>query len=232
MKLICLQHVEFEGPAWIGRWVEKNAMELKTVGLFRSESLPAPGEFDGLVVMGGPMGANDEHRFHWMAPEKDLIARAVQLGKPTLGICLGAQLIASALDAGVYPNPKKEIGWFPLDKTAEADQSDFGALLPGRFTAMHWHGDTFDLPQGAVHLARSQACVNQAFAYKDHVLGLQFHLEATQDSIEALIENCRDELVPASMVQSETRIRTGCSGLEATHAVLEGLLKRLFLNHL
>lgn len=228
MKLVCLQHVAFEGPAWIGRWAEKNGMELETVALFQGHPMPRSDEFDGLVVMGGPMSANDDQRFPWMPPEKEFIANAVQSAKPTLGICLGAQLIAASLGAGVYPNPKKEIGWFPVDKVPGADQSDLGALLPRRFTALHWHGDTFDLPRGAVHLARSQACKNQAFAYKETVLGLQFHLEATRDSTDALIENCRNELVTASMVQSETLIRTGCSALENTHALLEALLTQLY----
>lgn len=228
MKLICLQHVAFEDPAWIGHWAEKNGMELEIVALFQGQPLPRPEEFDGLVIMGGPMGANDDQRFPWMPPEKQFIANVVQSAKPTLGICLGAQLIAASLGADVYPNPKKEIGWFPLENVPGADQSDLGALLSRRFTALHWHGDTFDLPRGAVHLARSQACENQAFAYKETVLGLQFHLEATRESIDALIENCRNELVPASMVQSETQIRKGYSALESTHALLDALLNQLF----
>ena len=228
MKLCCLQHVAFEGPAWIASWAEVNAITLYTADLYRNAALPPGSEFDGLVVMGGPMGTNDEYRHHWMAPEKKLIARAVEAGKPVLGICLGAQLIAAALGSKVYPNPRKEIGWFPVDKAAEADRSPFGADLPQRFTAFHWHGDTFDLPTGAVRLAQSQACTNQAFAIESHVLGLQFHLEATQASITALVENCREDLVPASAVQNEQDIRTGFSYLDGTHAVMARLLDRLF----
>lgn len=228
MKLVCLQHVAFEGPAWIGSWAEKNGLALETIGLYRKDPLPRPADFDGLVVMGGPMGANDGHRFHWMDPEKELIAQSVLQGKRVLGICLGAQLIAAALGSQVYPNPKKEIGWFPLDRVPGADQSTFGTILPRRFSALHWHGDTFDLPPGAVHLASTPACVNQAFAFKDTVLGLQFHLEATREGTEALMENCRDELVPAATVQSEQEIRTGYGFLESTHDLLDKLLARIF----
>jgi GMP synthase-like glutamine amidotransferase len=228
MKLVCLQHVAFEGPAWIGSWAEKNGLALETIGLYRNDPLPRTADFDGLVVMGGPMGANDGYRFHWMEPEKELITQAVLQGKRILGICLGAQLIAAALGSRVYPNSKKEIGWFPLNKAPGADQSVFGAMLPQRFSALHWHGDTFDLPPGAIRLASTPACVNQAFAFRDTVLGLQFHLEATREGTEALIENCRDELVPATAVQSEQEIRTGYGLLEGTHALMEKLLERLF----
>jgi GMP synthase-like glutamine amidotransferase len=230
MKLVCLQHVAFEGPAWIGSWAGKKGLALETVGLYRGDPLPRPADFDGLVIMGGPMGANDGYRFHWMDPEKELIAQAVLKGKRVLGICLGAQLIAAALGSRVFPNPKKEIGWFPLDRAAGADASIFGPVLPRRFTALHWHGDTFDLPPGAVHLASTPACVNQAFSFKDIVLGLQFHLEATREGAEALIENCRDELVPAAAVQSEQEIRTGYGFLEGAHALMDKLLAQLFLN--
>jgi GMP synthase-like glutamine amidotransferase len=229
MKIVCLLHVPFEGPAWIGSWAKENSLALEEVALFRGAALPQAADFDGLVVMGGPMGVNDEYRFNWMQPEKALIATAVQQGKPTLGICLGAQLIASALGSRVYPNPRKEIGWFPVDKTAQAEGSVFGTALPKRFTALHWHGDTFDLPPEAVHLASSPACVNQAFAYKDNVLGLQFHLEATPASVDALIENCRNEIVEASTVQNEQEIRTGYSFFSGTHAVMAKLLKQLFV---
>ena len=228
MKLVCLQHVAFEGPAWIGSWAGENGLALETIGLYRNDPLPQPDDFDGLVVMGGPMGANDGYRFHWMEPEKELIAKAVLRGRQVLGICLGAQLIAAALGSRVYPNAKKEIGWFPLERAAGADASGFGSLLPQRFTALHWHGDTFDLPPGAVHLASTPACVNQAFAFKDSVLGLQFHLEATREGTEALMENCRDEMVPAATVQGEQEIRTGYGFLEGTHALMDKLLAQLF----
>ena len=228
MKLACLQHVAFEGPAWIGSWAEKNGLTLRTFGLYGGDPLPRPDDFDGLVVMGGPMGANDGYRFHWMEPEKELIARSVLQGKRVLGICLGAQLIAAALGSRVYPNAKKEIGWFPLDKVPDAEKSAFGALLPRRFTAFHWHGDTFDLPPGAIHLARTAACANQAFAFNDTVLGLQFHLEATREGAEALMENCRDEMVPAATVQNEQEVRTGYGFLEDAHTLMDKLLAQLF----
>ena len=121
---------------------------------------------------------------------------------PVLGICLGAQLIADVLGARVYANEHKEIGWFPVERADSAGTTEVGRAFPESLEAFHWHGDTFDLPDGAVHLARSAICENQAFLHKGRVLALQFHLETTRETAEMLIENCRDELDGGPHVQS------------------------------
>ena len=228
MKLTCLQHVPFEGPALVGSWAAANHIELQGVALYDGQDLPRPDDVDGLVVMGGPMGVNDRDTLPWMPPEMKLIADTIARHKPVLGICLGAQLIAAALGASVYPNPKKEIGWHPVEKTAQANDAVFGQALSQRFTAFHWHGDTFDLPQGAVHLAQTHACRNQAFALGDTVLGLQFHLEVTAEGADALIDACGDELAPSHTVQSATEIRAGYGHIENANVLMAGLLGRLF----
>jgi GMP synthase-like glutamine amidotransferase len=228
MKIACLTHVPFEGPAWIAEWAGLNGHSIHTTALYEGQALPGPADQDALVVMGGPMGVQDDHLHHWLAAEKQFIQQAVAQNKIVLGICLGAQLIAAALGGRVYPNPRKEIGWFPVHKTGDAEQSPLGNIFPDRFTALHWHGDTFDLPEGAVHLAASQACHNQAFQYKTHVLGLQFHLEATRPGLDALIENCRHELTPAHSIQSEKDIRTGYSYIDNCNALMSRLLDHLF----
>src|SRR5690606_32591469 len=113
----------------------------------------------------------------WMKEEKKLIEKAILKGKRVIGICLGAQLIADVLGARVFPNKEKEIGWFPIELTEEGQKSPFFAGFNKTETVFHWHGDTFEIPKGAEHIASSKVCENQAFLFDHKVLGLQFHLE-------------------------------------------------------
>src|SRR5262249_47695751 len=134
-------------------------------------------EIDLVVVLGGPMNIYEEDKFPWLIAEKKFIRQAIEEKLAVLGLCLGSQLIADVLGAKIYPNDEKEIGWFPVEVTEAALKHRLFSHWPNFFTPFHWHGDTFDLPEGAIHLARSQACRNQAFLYQDRVVGLQFHLE-------------------------------------------------------
>jgi GMP synthase-like glutamine amidotransferase len=140
--------------------------------------------------------------YSWLCEEKQFIAEAVRRKKKVLGICLGAQLLASSLGSHVYPNTQKEIGWFPVQLTPAGRMSRFFKIFPEQFEAFHWHGDTFDLPDGTDWLVESKACKHQAFSFGRHVLGLQFHLEVEQKNIELLIDNCGNELHNASFIQS------------------------------
>ena len=202
MNVQVFQHVPFEGIGSIQKWMDQRGAQLAVARLFEGALLPAPGDFDWLIVMGGLMGVNDEATYPWLRPEKRLIARAIEKGKTVLGICLGAQLIASALGARVFANGQKEIGWFPVRRVAGTD-SPLARLFPDSVEVFHWHGDTFDLPPGAVRLLESDACANQAFSIRKKVAGLQFHLETTPELASALIENSRDEIVPGPSIQSE-----------------------------
>ena len=130
--------------------------------------------------------------FPWLVSEKQFIREAIRSGKPVLGICLGAQLIASAMGAGVYRNPLKEIGWFPIRGISSNDSSVF--CFPPSMIVFHWHGETFDLPPGATRLAKSDGCENQAFQFGQSVIGLQFHLETTPLAAREMVLNCRNEL--------------------------------------
>ena len=145
-------------------------------------SLPSVKSLSGLIVMGGPMGVYEEDRYPFLKPERDYIAKVVDAGKPVLGICLGSQLIAHALGARVYPNKKKEIGWYRVHLTSEGEKDPLmkGANAPWVF---QWHGDTFDLPKGARRLASSTLCKNQAFRFGQNVYGLQYHLEVNKAMI-------------------------------------------------
>jgi GMP synthase (glutamine-hydrolysing) len=169
----------------------------------RGDPLPSPSGLDFLTIMGGSMNVYEEAAYPWLIQEKRFIEAVIRSGKQVLGICLGAQLIATVLGARVVRNAYPEIGWFPVEKTKEAPPL-FDAW-PATADAFHWHGDTFNLPAGATHVARSQACENQTFVYNDHVLALQFHPEATPESVEQMIQ----EGVPASgpFVQSAEKMR-------------------------
>lgn len=228
MRIHVLQHVPFEGPSRIADWAAATGHALTTSHLYVGDPLPELARFDRLVVMGGPMGVGDEAEHSWLAPEKARIADAIAAGKSVVGICLGAQLIAEVLGARVWRNAHREIGWFPIDLTPAAAGVGLCTDLPRRLTAYHWHGDTFDLPAGAVHLARSEACEQQAFLYGDRVLALQCHLEATPEAVAALAEHCANEIEPGPWVQSAAEMLAAPPSVYADlNRSLVSLLERL-----
>jgi GMP synthase-like glutamine amidotransferase len=172
---------------------------------FESPCLPGLDDIDFIIALGGPMSVNDEDQFPWLVEEKLFIAKAISKNKIVLGICLGCQLIASALGSRVYSGREKEIGWFPV----YTKQNILDTLIfPRSFEVFHWHGETFDLPTNAVLLASSAECRHQAFHIGRHVLGLQFHLETTPESAETIIINSRHELFPQRFVQTEQQLRS------------------------
>lgn len=204
MRAHYLQHVPFEGLGSIGPWLEAKGYELTRTRFFESTDLPDIKTIDLLVIMGGPMSVNDEDEFPWLVSEKQFVREVIESGKPVLGICLGAQIIASAMGARVFPNPMKEIGWFPIHAVDSIDNQGFS--FPPSETVFHWHGETFDLPPGAIRLAKSEGCENQAFQIGKSVIALQFHLETTQESAGQIVSHCRNELVPSKYVQTEKEV--------------------------
>ena len=158
MKMAVLQHVPFEGPAAIADWAAARSVQMTVTALHKREPLPALHPFDMLVAMGGPMSANDEAHYSWLGPEIALLHEAIGAGKFVLGVCLGAQMLAKALGAKVYAAPHKEIGWFPVRRTAATHAIFHG--VPPVFTALHWHGETFDLPSSAERLAETAGLPN------------------------------------------------------------------------
>jgi len=215
MKIHYLQHVAFEDIGSMEPHLTSRGHELTCSHLYKSELSHDPDDLDWLIVMGGPMSVHDERTHPWLGDEKKFIRSVIDAGKPVLGICLGAQLLAEVLGAKVYPNDHREIGWFPIMRAADSKPSALAKVFPDSLDAFHWHGDTFDLPEGALRLASSEACANQGFIWNEQVVGLQFHLETTRANAEALIAHCSDELdgstyvqQPSLMMQSPRRFDT------------------------
>ena len=227
MRLHYFQHVSFEGLGSIEPWAKEMAYEITSTRLFAKDPFPNLDDIDWLIVMGGPMGIYDEDEYPWLSAEKNYIEQAVAQGKIVLGICLGAQLIADVLGAKIYPNKHKEIGWFPIQKINETTQTRLADFLPKKIDAFHWHGDTFDIPKGAIHIAKSEACENQGFIYDDHVVALQFHLETMEQSAKELIENCQDDITEGPFIQSSVEIFSDKKRFEKINFLMSELLNHL-----
>ncbi len=206
MRIHYLQHVPFEGPAAITDWAFERGHEVGKTFLFQEDGLPGTGEFDWLVVMGGPMGTDEVEKFPWLTDEKLLIEKSIENGKTVIGICLGAQLIAEVLGANIFKNQYAEIGWFPVTLTPEARLGSHFGGFPQEFNAFHWHRNTFDIPSGARQIGFSEGCRNQVFQYGNTVTGLQFHLETTENSASQLLENCSGDLTEGKYIQNRDEI--------------------------
>jgi GMP synthase-like glutamine amidotransferase len=203
MRYHVLQHVSFETPGLLADEIRRRGQVLRTTALYDDEPLPSLQDFDALIVLGGPMSIQDEAEYPWLRDEKELIGATIREGKKVLGICLGAQLIAAVCGARVYRSPEKEIGFWPVKWVDGTEEIVF-----------HWHGETFDLPAGAVLLASTEACVHQAFSLGDRVLGIQFHPEVTGDIIREMVANEGwelEEAADAPFVQEADQILTEAS---------------------
>ncbi|WP_063533744.1 glutamine amidotransferase [Burkholderia sp. MSMB1589WGS] len=184
-EVVAIRHVHFEDLGSFEQVLGERGRRVRyvDVGASRVEVLDAL-EPSLLVVLGGPVSAYDDDLYPTTAPLAALVGKRIEAGLPTLGVCLGAQLIARALGARVYPAAAKELGWTPLTLT-DAGRASPLRHVDGAITSMlHWHGDTFDLPAGAIHLASTPACRNQAFSWGTHVLALQCHPEIRADRFE------------------------------------------------
>jgi GMP synthase-like glutamine amidotransferase len=221
-----LQHVPFEGIGSMEFHFRARGHELTSTHLYLGQGLPQIGTIDWLVVMGGPMGVNDHESCTWLKREKLYIREAIFSGKVVLGICLGAQLIAAALGAGVRSNGCREIGWFPVDIDYQSAPLLKG-VLPRRIEVFHWHGDTFDIPENAAPFASSEACGNQGFIMGNKVVGLQFHLETTMASARSLIRHCGHELDGSRYVQTEEDMVSSAERFSFINGVMETFLRKM-----
>ena len=206
MRIHHLQHVPFEGLSSIETFFQGKDYQLSATKLYENQPLPSVNDVDWLIVMGGPMGVYDEDTYPWLAEEKLFIKEAINSGKIILGICLGAQLIAEVLGAEVYQNKCREIGWFNVSRSAGVINTILSDVIPEQAEVFHWHGDTFDIPEGAHVIAESEACSNQGFIMNDRIVAFQFHLETTLESATALIENCSNDLDGSQYVQTKNEM--------------------------
>lgn len=227
MQIHALQHVPFEGLGSIETWAFENGHTVRYCPLYLGAPLPDIRDVELLVVLGGPMSVHDAEEYPWMVSEKRFLRLVIANKKPILGICLGAQLLAEVLGGRVTKGAHREIGWFPVQREDEIKASRFGSLLPEQFEAFHWHGDTFSLPPGALRLGKSEACANQGFIWQEHVIGLQFHLETTQDSADKLIHYCSRELAQGGpYVQSGEAMMARPQRFVAINRLMQALLDR------
>jgi GMP synthase (glutamine-hydrolysing) len=202
MKVVAFLHAPLENIGLIAASLERHHVACQYLDLYKyPETARDAGAADGLILMGGPMSANDD--LAWLRTEMQCLRDALDRGIPVLGVCLGAQLIAKALGARVYPNSRKEIGWFPVYWTAAASADPLLEGLSHPETVFHWHGETFEMPRNAELLAYSDACAHQAFRAAGNVYGLQFHLEVTSQMIE---DWYNQDAACGSLREAETRM--------------------------
>lgn len=231
-RILVFQHVAAEPLGTLDPLIRRRGHRVRFVNFERQpDAQPAIDRYRGLVVLGGPMNVEDRHHRGHLLTELRAIEQALAQGKPVLGICLGAQLLAHVLGAPVRRHEPGEIGWYDLDVTRAGRADPVIGRLGGPAPVFQWHRYTFDLPHGACQLARTATCEQQAFRYADTAYGFQFHLEADTALIERWLglPAYRDELVAAGFGDSLEAIRARSHAAAATmrdnaHAVFNGFL--------
>jgi GMP synthase-like glutamine amidotransferase len=227
MRVHYLMHVPHEDLGGMEAWFVSRGHALTQTRFYLDERPPDPQTCDWLVVMGGPMGVHDEAEHPWLKPEKRFIEQALARRIPVLGVCLGAQLIAEVMGARVTRNAHKEIGWFPVTLSEEGQRVSVFQGLPKAFTPLHWHGDTFSIPDGAQHTARSEACANQAFVYDERVVALQFHVEALPSTARLFWEADAPNIEPGPYVQNAEQILGEPTRFASVYPVMTHVLERM-----
>jgi len=214
MSALIIKHVEIEGPGLIEYCLRQEKIPFRILNLEKGTHLPKLDNLTHVVILGGPMTVYEEDRYPFLRDEDLFIKEAIQRGKPVLGICLGAQLIAKALGAKVFKAPVKEIGWYDISLTRVGSLDPLFSSLPKTFSVFQWHEDTFEIPRTAKWIATSPTLPHQAFRYGEKVYGLQFHLEVTEEMIHEWMEAadeevCTSESLPFSkdVMITETAIR-------------------------
>lgn len=210
MAILICKNIETEGPETIGDFLRENNMTFSVVDLSKGEAVPNSKDFDFLVMMGGPMSVNEDNIYPYINLEEKLVRDFTEKGKGVLGVCLGAQIMAKALGARVYKGVEKEIGWNDIELTLEGINDPFmnklaissgGSALLHKFRVFQWHGETFDIPKGAVRLAGSEIYPNQAFRFGQNAYAFQFHIEVRKATIA---EWLKDEPVDIKRINAET----------------------------
>ena len=232
MHIHYLTHVPFEGLGSMENIFVSGGHRLSNTCFYLDQPLPPVDGFDALVVMGGPMSVNEEARYPWLRKEKDFIYQALMREVPVLGVCLGAQLIAAVLGASVVKNAHEEIGWYPVRLARERIADGPMQNLPDSFDALHWHGDTFSIPSGAHHFISSEGCANQAFAYGNNVVGLQFHLEMLPSHVQAVYRECGRPDLTGPYIQGEHEMLAPADKFRRAQTILEEFLRAFIFQNM
>jgi len=221
-----LQHTIQDGPGFSSEWADSRGWKIQLISVSQNEKLPDPETRPNILILGGDMNIY-QHRDHpWLIVEKQMLTQYIEAGCLMFGICLGSQLLADALGAKITQNPVKEIGWFPVNFTSEARV--YFPELPASLSVLHWHGDTFSLPQGAVRIAASSACPEQGFFWNNQVLALQFHPEVNNEASVIKSEDFTE--MPTEFVQDRRTLVAGYYQYSALvkkifFALLDGLFR-------
>jgi len=228
MHIHYLKHVSFEGLGSMETMFVQRGCKLSRTCMYEDQSFPSIHEIDALVVMGGPMSVVDDHQYPWLTLEKEFIESVVKLDIPVIGVCLGAQLIANVLGAAVVKNAHEEIGWFPVNRIdGQTDDMMDARLekLPVSFDALHWHGDTFDIPEGASNFISSAACAHQGFTYGNSILALQCHLEMLPSTVEAIYQECGSPEKTGTYIHGLSDMLAPTDKYQHASSILENLLE-------
>ncbi len=227
MRIHYLQHEPTEGLGFVEHWAIQHGHALSSTQLWNGESLPIQQNFEALLVFGGPMNIYEEDLFPWLIPEKKFIKAAIESGKKIIGFCLGSQLLADILGGPVTRNKFMEIGWFPIQWTDEALALPVLQGLPSSITVLHWHGDTFALPPGAMRLAESLGCENQGFVWGNNILAFQFHLEFTLGQVQQFLST--GDLPAGQYVQKPEAMLSHPDQFDMARTYLETILDRFLI---
>lgn len=207
-RIAILEHNPLMAAYQINHWLSLRELEGDLYQLHQNPALPALDSFDVLIILGGEMAVEDAAQYPWLSAEKALIQTAIESGKHLLGIGLGCQLLAQALGGEVRPLDGWQIGWWPLEKAPQAQQSPIGRMLPQQILPLHWHNHGYTRPQGAIPLYRAANGMEQSFVWQERVIGLQFHLECTAQSINSWLAQ-QPTFTPVGDVQSTEAIHDG-----------------------
>ncbi|MGG1658441.1 type 1 glutamine amidotransferase [Brevibacillus sp. NRS-1366] len=227
MRVHILQHMDWGGPGVVSEWMREKGHTWTMTNVHKNEEFPEIDEFDLLVILGGVMGVYEEEENPWLIGEKQWIRNVIDNKKRVLGICLGAQLIASSMGANVKKHVHSEIGWWPVQFAKIAQEHPFLHGIQDNYTFFEFHYDTFDIPESGVQLGKSVACKNQAFAIGDRVVGLQFHPEFNEEIVQGIETKLGPKIEPGPFVKPVPEMMSSPERFAASKAFLYTLLNNV-----
>lgn len=227
MRVHIIEHMDLLGLGSIHQWLGETDQLVTSTRVHKGECLPDPSEFDLVILLGGLMSVYEENKYPWLKTEKQWLKNVIDSGKHVLGICLGAQLIASALGAEVRQHTYNEAGWWPVAFHPHARKHPFlrDVVIPEFF--FQFHQDTFELPDKAVLLAGSMACTRQMFSVNNQVLGLQFHPEFTPESVQYIAKHLHPSLKEGPFIQSPEAMLSSWQNCRASQKFLFSMLRNI-----